>query len=168
MSAEAYQRFCDATLRLSKERLPQQICDAVRKIVAARGVEPRPGFIQNELSVHLHSGIEVSVEGRSRGKGIAIVRVNGQIVAHEFHGTFESGEWQRELSRELTAIWHDEMYAAAEPGCVYCDGYGTILDEGDSIACECTERKAETSFAVHHGANQQTTNFNDMAEEKAA
>lgn len=168
MSAEAYQRFCDATARISKERLPEQTCDAVRKIVAVRGIEPRPGFIQNELSVSLHGGIEVSVEGRGRGKGIAIVRVNGQIVAHEFHGTFESGEWQRELSRELEAIWHDEMYALADKGCVYCSGYGAILDEGDYIACECTERKPDTSFAVHHGANRSQTIINEKAEEKAA
>lgn len=166
MNDADYQRFCDAQAKLAA-RLPEQISDAVRKIVAVRGVEPREGFVANELSVALSNGVEVSVEGRGRGKGIAIVRVNGQIVAHGFYGTFVSGAWQRELSQALEEIWHDEMNALALPGCAYCKGFGSVLDEGEFVACECTERQ-HSSFAVIYGANQSQRNFNHVAEQMAA
>lgn len=101
---------------------------AVRKIVDVRGVEPKPGFVQNELSVALANGVEVSIEGRcGRGKGIPIVRFNGNVVAHGFDGTLKRGAWERELSTTLEAIWHDEMHALALPGCPDCHGFGTIL-----------------------------------------
>lgn len=154
-------------MKLIDTRLPPQLADAVRKIVDVRGVEPKPGFIQNELSVALPNGVEVSVEGRcGRGKGIPIVRWNGEIVAHGFDGTLIRGAWEREISTELEAIWHDEMHAKALPGCADCHGFGTISDEGEYLACECTTRKAP-SFAVVHGANQSTV-FNEMAEPMAA
>lgn len=166
MSDADYQRFCDAQAKLAA-RLPEQISGAVRKIVAVRGAEPRAGFVANELSVALSNGVEVSVEGRSRGKGIAIVRVNGQIVAHGFHGTFISGAWQRDLSQALEEIWHDEMQTLAMAGCAHCKGFGSYSDEGEYVACECTERQ-QPSFAVLHGANQSERDFNHVAEPMAA
>jgi len=166
MSADQLQRAANAFAQLINERLPRQISDAVRKIVETRGVEPRPGFVQNELSVALPNGVEVSVEGRcGRGKGIPIVRWNGRIVAHGFDGTLIRGAWERELSTELESIWHDEMAALASPNCADCHGFGTVSDEGEYIACNCTTRKAP-SFAVVHGANQ--TVFNESAEQMAA
>ena len=166
MSATEFQRAANAFAQLMNERLPPQIANAVRKIVDVRGVEPRPGFVQNELSVALPNGVEVSVEGRcGRGKGIPIVRWNGEIVAHGFDGTLKRGAWERELGRELESIWQDEMHALASPGCADCHGFGTVLDEGEYIACNCTTRKAP-SFAVVHGANQ--TVFNESAEQMAA
>lgn len=165
MSADQFQRAANAFARLVNERLPRQIADAVRKIVDVRGVEPRPGFVVNELSVALANGVEVSVEGRARkGTGVPIVRWNGEIVAHGFDGTLKRGEWERELGRELESIWHDEMQALALPNCADCRGFGTISDEGEYLACECTTRKP--AFAVIHGANQ--TVFNEMAEQLAA
>ncbi len=167
MSATEFQRAANAFAQLMNERLPPQIADAVRKIVEVRGVEPKPGFIQNELSVALANGVEVSVEGRcGKGKGIPIVRWHGQIVAHGFDGTLIRGAWERELSTALESIWHDEMQALALPGCADCHGFGTISDEGEYLACDCTARKAP-AFAVHHGANQ-TTVVNEMAEQMAA
>lgn len=166
MTALEYQRFCEAQAKLTA-RLPQQISDAVRKIITVRGVEPKQGFVQNELSVALSNGAEVSVEGRGRGKGIAIVRVGGEVVAHEFHGTFVSGAWQRDLANALEEIWQDEMHALALPGCARCKGFGSYLDEGEYLPCDCTERQQPT-FAVIHGANQQQSNFKEVAEELAA
>lgn len=47
---------------------------AVREIVKARGIEPKAGKIANTLSVTLGNGVEVSIEGRKRGRGVSIVR----------------------------------------------------------------------------------------------
>lgn len=166
MSADQFQRAANAFAQLMNERLPRQIADAVRKIVDVRGVEPRPGFVVNELSVSLSNGVEVSIEGRcGKGTGVPIVRWNGQIVAHGFDGLLIRGAWERELGRELESIWHDEMQALALPGCADCRGFGTISDEGEYLACDCTTRKP--ALAVIHGANQ-TTVVNEMAEQMAA
>lgn len=152
-------------MKLIDTKLPPQLADAVRKIVDVRGVEPKPGFIQNELSVALPNGVEVSIEGRcGKGKGVPIVRWHGQVVAHGFDGTLIPGEWWREINAETESIWHDEMQALASPNCADCRGFGTISDEGEYLACECTTRKP--AFAVIHGANQ--TVFNEMAEQLAA
>jgi len=166
MSARAYQDLCNACAELAA-RLPEPIRDAVYKVVSVRGVEPREGFVANELSVALPNGVEVSVEGRGRGKGIPIVRWNGEVVAHGFYGTFISGAWQHDLANALEEIWHDEMHALALAGCERCKGFGTYLDEGDYLACECTERQ-QPSFAVLHGANQSERDFNHVAEPMAA
>lgn len=153
-------------MKLFDSKLPPQLADAIRRIVDVRGVEPKPGFIVNELSVALSNGVEVSVEGRcGRGKGIPIVRWNGEVVAHGFDGTLIRGAWEREIGRELESIWHDEMAALALPNCADCRGFGTICDEGEYIACNCATRKAP-SFAVVHGANQ--TVFNESTEQMAA
>lgn len=147
---------------------PEQITDAVRKIVETRGVEPRKGFVADELSVELKKGVTVSIAARcGRGKGFAIVRQNGAIVAHGFSGTFEPGKWQGEIGQALEEIWHDEMHLLALAGCQRCKGYGTALDEGEWLPCECTERNQQT-FAVVHGGNQSNVFFNDVAEELAA
>ena len=148
-------------------RIPEQITEAVRRIVAARGVEPKAGFIADELSVSLRNGVEVSIACRTgRGQGFAIVRYHGEIVIHGFSGTFIPGEWQRELGDALEEIWHDQMHALALPGCADCKGFGVRLDEGEFIACDCTEKR-EPSFAVIHGANQQTI-VREVAETMAA
>lgn len=167
MSASQFQNIADAVGRMVDTSLPPQLADAVRRIVDVRGVEPKSGFIVNELSVALPNGVEVSVEGRcGRGKGIPIVRWNGRIVAHGFDGTLIRGAWERELSTALESIWHDEMQALALPNCADCRGFGTISDEGEYLACDCTTRKAP-ALAVIHGANQ-TQVINDAAEQLAA
>lgn len=166
MSGAQFQAIANAVGQMVDASLPPQLADAVRKIVDARGVEPKPGFIQNELSVSLPNGVEVSIEGRcGRGKGIPIVRWNGQIVAHGFDGTLIRGVWEREISAELESIWQDEMQAPASPGCADCHGFGTVLDEGEYLACDCTSRKP--ALAVIHGANQPQV-INEMAEQMAA
>lgn len=77
----------------------------VKKIVAAWGIEPRKGFVVNELSVTLGGGVVVSVEGRARkGTGVSIVRVNGENVLHQFGSLYVPGEWERELERAVAAI----------------------------------------------------------------
>ncbi len=168
MTALEFRQAANAVAGIIKTALPQQIVDAVFKIIAARGVEPREGFVANELSVPLCGGVEVSVEGRGRGKGVAIVRHHGEVVAHGFSGTFIPGAWQRELSVALEGIWQDEQEAKADKNCQPCKGYGVRLNEGEWLACECTERSAQTSFAVIHGANQQQVFINDVAERLAA
>lgn len=83
------------------------IFEAARYFVNSFGIEPREGFIANELSAKVSALVEVSIEGRSKGTGIAIVRFKGEIVAHEFTGTFIEGEWidllmaQYEVSKRL-------------------------------------------------------------------
>ncbi len=71
----------------------QSIYDAIRYLVNTCGVEPHEGFVANELSVNLFSTLEISLEGRSKGKGIVIARYNGEIVAHEFHNILIEGFW---------------------------------------------------------------------------
>ena len=166
MSATQFQTIADAVGRMVDASLPPQLADAVRKIVDVRGVEPKPGFVVNELSVSLPNGVEVSVEGRcGRGKGIPIVRWHGEVVAHGFNGTLIRGAWEREINTALESIWHDEMQALASPNCADCCGFGTILTEGEYLACDCTTRKP--ALAVIHGANQ-TQVINDAAEQLAA
>lgn len=70
----------------------------VETIVNTIGIEPRQGRVANELAVDLWRGVQVSVEGRGRGKGISIVRWNGKIVLHQCdpvgRTTYEPGEWE--------------------------------------------------------------------------
>lgn len=81
---------------------------AVRAIVRERGIEPKPGFVANELSVELPNGVEVSVASRNRGKGVSIVRWNGEIVLHQCdamgHATYLPGDWEDEVTAALAAI----------------------------------------------------------------
>ena len=170
MSAGAFQRFCDATARIYESQFPAAVGESVRKIVAARGVEPREGFVVNELAVALSNGVEVALEGRGRGAGIPIVRWNGEVVAHgsPLNPIFKpEREWLNAINAETERIWQDEMHVKALPGCVECHGFGVVTDEGEYVACGCTERR-ETSFAVIHGANQSEAIFNDVAERLAA
>ena len=81
---------------------------AARQIVKARGIEPREGFKANNLSVELGNGVEVSIEGRARRNGIAIVRWQGEVVLHECdamgRATYAPGDWEDEIvaaAREL-------------------------------------------------------------------
>ena len=84
---------------------------ACKAIVRARGVEPREGFVANELSVELPNGVEVSVEGRRRS-GVSIVRWNGVIVLHQCdsmgHATYLPGDWEDEITAALAAIETDD------------------------------------------------------------
>lgn len=85
------------------------IFEAARYFVTNWANEPREGFIANELSARVSALVEVSIEGRSKGTGVAIVRYKGEVVAHEFSGTFIEGEWiellipQYEISKRLDA-----------------------------------------------------------------
>lgn len=83
------------------------IFEAARYFVTNWAIEPREGFIANELSARVTALVEVSIEGRGRGQGVAIVRYKGEVVAHEFSGTFIEGEWvellmaQYEINKRL-------------------------------------------------------------------
>lgn len=81
---------------------------AVRQIVTARGIEPRDGFVANELAVTLGNGVEVSIEGRKRGHGVAIARWHGAIVLHQCdsmgHATYLPGDWEDEVAAALAGI----------------------------------------------------------------
>lgn len=168
MSRLQAQKAGNAIIGLLEKSLPEQLQNAIKKIVAVRGVEPREGFVANELSVLLPNGIEVSVEGRARRGQVCIVRWNGNVVAHGFHGfTDRNRAWMQEIQRATEEIWHDEMEARADTKCATCKGYGVRLDEGEYLPCDCTERQQPT-FAVIHGANQQQSNFKEVAEELAA
>lgn len=77
----------------------------IHEIVRAWGREPKRGFVANELSVQLADGLEISIEGRcGRGTGVAIARHNGRIVAHQFSGTFESGQWLQLIERAFGLV----------------------------------------------------------------
>lgn len=54
--------------------------DIIRQIINAYAFEPRSGFVANCLTYEL-SGFSLSIEGRNRGTGYIIVRLNGRIVA---------------------------------------------------------------------------------------
>lgn len=79
----------------------QEVFDAIRYLVNTCGVEPHEGFVSNELSVSLFPALEISLEGRSKGKGIAIARYNGEIVAHEFHNILIEGFWTELLNGQV-------------------------------------------------------------------
>lgn len=86
----------------------ESLFDAVKTIVAARGVEPREGFVANELSVMLGDDVEVSVEGRARKGQVAIVRWAERIVLHECNAqgfaTYTAGDWEGQISLALLEI----------------------------------------------------------------
>ncbi len=102
----------------------ESLFDAVKTIVAERGIEPREGFVANELSVCLCNGqqisqlqaeprkwknvAEVSVEGRARNGQAAIVRWEGRIVLHECDAqgfaTYTAGDWEEQISLALLEI----------------------------------------------------------------
>ena len=74
----------------------EQIFEAARYMVNEFGIEPVPGKVANELSIAIFPGVlDVSIEGRGRGKGSAIVRFRGEVVANEspLQGTLVEGEW---------------------------------------------------------------------------
>lgn len=79
-------------------------CTAVHKIVNTWGVEPRAGFIANELSVELDNGVEVGLTSRDR-RGIAIVRWHGEIVLLQSdaqgHATYAPGAWEDVIADAL-------------------------------------------------------------------
>lgn len=82
-------------------------CTAVHRIVNTWGVEPRPGFVANELSVELADGVEVGLTSRDR-RGIAIVRWHGEIVLHQCdargHATYTPGAWEDVIADALRQI----------------------------------------------------------------
>lgn len=88
----------------------------IHEIVRVWGKEPKSGFVANELSVQLADCLEISVEGRcGRGAGIAIARHNGQIVAHQFSGTFESGQWLQLIERAFGLVTRQVAFQKALP-----------------------------------------------------
>lgn len=120
--------------------LKEQVFTAVRQIVTHSGIEPREGFCTNYLSVALLDGVEVSIESRNWRNGVAVVRWHGAIVADEFGGECADGTWMRQLSDALSVIWREQCGAKADPTCVECDGWGTLLDpDGEETACACVE-----------------------------
>lgn len=82
-------------------------CTAAHKIVNAWGVEPRAGFVANELSVELPDGVEVGLTSRDR-RGIAIVRWHGEIVLLQCdargHATYTPGAWEDTIADTLRQI----------------------------------------------------------------
>lgn len=97
-------------------------------------------------------GVEIRITNRSRGKGIAEawqdgVKVYGMDL--RFNETYIPGEWEKVVAATFNALkestWQDQMHALALPGCVECKGYGVRLNEGELIACDCTEKR-EPSF----------------------
>jgi len=71
-----------------------RIRENIAAIITARAIEPRRGFIANELSYDIGRGIEISLEGRGRGTGVAIVRLNGTTVYHAAHSEeYKPGPW---------------------------------------------------------------------------
>lgn len=73
------------------------IFDAIRYYVNSLGNEPKEGFVANELSHSITPLLEVSLEGRSKGEGVAIARHRGEVVAHEFNNTVVDGDWVETL-----------------------------------------------------------------------
>lgn len=112
--------------KLALELKPLALCpirnaDAnVRLIVRALGQEPKPGFVANELTVALHSGIEVAITSRDRGQGIALVRVNGETVFRSAtpHGGAEltPGAWQAVIESKAEALFEIEMHRELQEG----------------------------------------------------
>ncbi len=86
----------------------ESLFDAVKTIVAERGIEPREGFVANELSVMLGDDVEVSVEGRARKGQVAIVRWAERCVLHECDAqgfaTYTPGDWEEQIGFALLEI----------------------------------------------------------------
>lgn len=86
----------------------ETLFDAVKTIVAERGVEPREGFVANELSVMLPDDVEVSVEGRARNGQVAIVRWAERCVLHECDAqgfaTYTPGGWEEQIIQAMLEI----------------------------------------------------------------
>lgn len=59
-----------------------QFFNAIRTFVNNNAVEPRPGFVANNLSITV-GNFEFSIEGRNRGLGYVTVREGGVIVLDE-------------------------------------------------------------------------------------
>lgn len=109
------ERLGGAVVGIVAER-KRLIFQAIHLIVKTWGKEPKAGFVTNELSVALADGLEVSVEGRTgKGTGVAIARLNGQIVAHQFTGEVEFGEWTDELKRKAEIAKRREDFNEALP-----------------------------------------------------
>jgi hypothetical protein len=93
-----------------------EIFNAIHEIVNQWGREPKRGFVANELSVTLANGLEVSIEGRcGRGCGVAIARVNGELVAHQFSGSLIAGKWIDDLNRAFGVVSRQKAFQAALP-----------------------------------------------------
>lgn len=82
-------------------------CSAVHKIVNTWGVEPRAGFVANELSVELDNGVEVGLTSRDR-RAVAVVRWHGETVLLQSdaqgHATYAPGEWEDTVASALRQI----------------------------------------------------------------
>lgn len=162
----------------------QQIFEAARYFVNSFGVEPREGFVANELSAKVSALVEISIEGRSKGQGIAIVRFKGEVVAHEFSGTFVEGEWieflmaQYEVSKRLDKqVAGIPMWEALKQntGCNECMGSGYVHSTSDLYdgVEPCQACNASEAYVTLHPAQNapKTVRWNNaqyVQEAKAA
>lgn len=160
------------------------IFEAARYFVNSFGVEPREGFIANELSHKCSILLEVSIEGRSKGQGVAIVRFKGEIVAHEFSGTVVEGEWIELLMAQYAVNQRLDKQVAGIPmwealkqntDCNECMGSGYVHSTSDLYdgAQPCQACNASEAYVTLHPAQNapKTVRWNNaqyVQEAKAA
>jgi len=59
-----------------------KLFNAFRNYVNAHGIEPRAGFVNNNLTIQ-RGPFQISIEGRSRGLGVVTVRKDHKLIAIE-------------------------------------------------------------------------------------
>lgn len=79
-----------------------------RVVVGALAEEPNPGRKANELTYALTRDIEIALTSRDRYHGVALVRVNGEVVYRESDAqgkaTLTPGDWQDVLHAKAETI----------------------------------------------------------------
>lgn len=101
--------------------IPVNVVSAdARLIVAQLAQEPKPGFKANELTYSINSEIEIALTSRDRGHGVAVVRVNGEVVYRESdaqgNATLIPGVWQAVIHAKAKALREIELQHELQQG----------------------------------------------------